>query len=144
MRRRRILALPAAAAFAAALAGCGTGVTAQKLNASVAPTFEHLYGWKQSLEGAYKQPLHTKARCHRTSSATHYKGAGSDWICIVSFDVAGPNTRGHFKWDVQARPDGCWVADDVPYQLGGQTILDRREQRVSDPIFDVDGCFTAQ
>jgi hypothetical protein len=126
------------------LAGCAsTGVTSARLNESVAPTFERMYRWKRSLEGEpAAKDLDTRADCHRTTAKNPYKGAGSDWVCTVRFLVDGPNTNVSFNWNVQAKPDGCWDADGVPVQLGGQTVLTSDGKRVIDPIYKVDGCFS--
>jgi hypothetical protein len=143
-RRLALLAL-VLVAVVVALTGCGsTGVTSSRLNASVAPTFERLYQWKRNLEGEpAAKDLDTKAHCHRTTAKDPYKGAGSDWVCTVRFLVDGPNTAVSFNWNVQAKPDGCWNADGVPVQLGAQTVLTSTGKRVIDPIYKVDGCFSA-
>jgi hypothetical protein len=142
--RLALLAL-VAGALVVPLAGCAsTGVTSARLNESVAPTFERMYRWKRSLEGEpTAQDLDTKAQCHRTTAKDPYKGAGSDWVCTVGFLVDGPNTRVSFNWNVQAKPDGCWNADGVPVRLGQQTVLTADGKRVIDPIYKVDGCFSA-
>jgi hypothetical protein len=144
VRRLALLAL-VAAALVVPLAGCAsTGVTSARLNESVAPTFERMYRWKQSLEGEPTgQALDTRAKCHRTTAKNPYQGAGSDWVCTVRFLVDGPNTHVSFNWNVTAKPDGCWNADGVPIQLGRQTLLTRSGKRVIDPIYKVDGCFPA-
>jgi hypothetical protein len=143
----RRLALPALllAALVVALTGCAsTGVTSSRLNGSVGPTFERMYQWKRSLEGEpAAKDLDTKAYCHRTTAKDPYKGAGSDWVCTVRFLVDGPNTQVSFNWNVQAKPDGCWDADGIPVRLGTQTVLTSTGRRVIDPIYKVDGCFSA-
>jgi hypothetical protein len=144
VRRVAVLAL-LAGALVVALTGCAsTGVTSARLNDSVAPTFERMYRWKRSLEGEpAARDLDTGANCHRTTAKNPYQGAGSDWVCTVHFLVDGPNTRVSFNWNVQAKPDGCWDADGVPIQLGAQTVLTSTGKRVIDPIYKVDGCFSA-
>jgi hypothetical protein len=143
----RRLALPALllAALLVTLTGCAsTGVTSSRLNASVGPTFERMYQWKRSLEGEpAAKDLDTKAYCHRTTAKDPYKGAGSDWVCTVRFLVDGPNTQVSFNWNVQAKPDGCWDADGIPVRLGTQTVLTSTGRRVIDPIYKVEGCFSA-
>lgn len=143
--RRLALGALLLVALVVALTGCGsTGVTSSRLNASVAPTFERMYQWKRNLEGEpAAKDLDTKAQCHRTTAKDPYKGAGSDWVCTVRFLVDGPNTQVSFNWNVQAKPDGCWNADGVPVQLGSQTVLTSTGKRVIDPIYKVDGCFSA-
>lgn len=144
MRRRALVPL-AAAALAIAVAGCAsTGVTATRMNRSTAATFENLYRWKQKLEGeSTRKRLDTRARCHRTAAVEAYEGAGSEWLCTVLFLIDGPGTQVSFNWQVTAKPDGCWNADGVPVQLGGQTIRTKDRRRVINPIYRVDGCFPA-
>lgn len=143
--RRSPLALLAAGALVAALTGCAsTGVTAGRLSASVAPTFEHLFRWKQQLEGeATSKALDTSATCHRADPSSPNEGADGEWLCTVRFLIDGPNTNVSFNWNVSAKPDGCWNADGIPVQLGGQTVLTKHYQRVIDPIYNVTGCFPA-
>ena len=143
--RRSALLLLAAGVLILALSGCAsTGVTAARLNQSVAPTFERMYRWKQRLEGeSTAKALHTSATCHRSAASTPDEGAGNEWLCTIRFLVDGPNTQVSFNWNVSAKPDGCWNADGVPATLGGQTLLTNHYKRVIDPIYEVDGCFPA-
>jgi hypothetical protein len=143
--RRPALVLLAAGALIVALTGCASsGVTASRLDGSVALTFEHLFRWKQRLEGeSTSKPLDTRATCHRTVAGQPYEGAGGEWLCTVLFLIDGPNTQVSFNWNVSAKPDGCWNAEGVPVQLGGPTVLTNRGRRVIDPIYNVDGCYPA-
>ena len=130
---------------ALAAAGCSsTGITSDRLSRSVAPTFEHMYRWKQQLEGASSaKPLDTTAHCVKGDASVRDEGAGSNWICTVSFLVDGPGTPVSFNWNLAVRPNGCWTAEGTPVQLGGQTIRTRAGKTVADPIYAVDGCFPA-
>jgi hypothetical protein len=143
--RRAAAVLLAAGALVVTLTGCAsTGVTAGRLSQSVAPTFEHLYRWKQQLEGeSTSKTLDTSATCHRANPSDPDEGAGSEWLCTMRFLIDGPNTQVSFNWNVSAKPDGCWNADGVPAQLGGQTVLTNQDKRVIDPIYNVTGCFPA-
>lgn len=143
--RRAALILLAAGALIVALSGCAsTGVTAARLNQSVGPTFERMYRWKKRLEGeSPSKALNTSATCHRGEASTPEEGAGNEWLCTIRFLVDGPNTQVSFNWNVTAKPDGCWNADGIPAQLGGETVLTNHDKRVIDPIYNVDGCFPA-
>jgi hypothetical protein len=127
------------------VAGCGsTGITSDRVSGSVAPTFEHLYRWKQQLEGASTaKPLDTKARCVKGDASVRDEGAGSNWVCTISFLVDGPDTPVSFNWNLTVKPNGCWTAEGTPVQLGGQTIRTRAGKPVANPIYAVDGCFPA-
>lgn len=143
--RRCALGLLAAVLAVAVLSGCAsTAVTATRLNASVGPTFERMYRWKQKLEGeSTAKPLDTTASCRRpTNGSIRHEGAGGEWICTIRFLIDGPKTQVSFNWDVSAKPNGCWAADGAPAAMGGQTIIDTRGRHVVDPIYTVDGCFS--
>jgi len=126
-------------------AGCGsTGITSDRVSGSVAPTFEHMYRWKQQLEGASTaKPLDTRARCVKGDAGVPDEGAGSNWVCTITFLVDGPDTPVSFNWNVTVKPNGCWTAEGTPPQLGGQSIKTRAGKTVADPIYAVDGCFPA-
>lgn len=143
--RRFATSLLAAGVLVVALTGCAsTGVTAARFDRSVGPTFERLYRWKQRLEGqSTSKALNTNATCHRSNASSPEEGAGNEWLCTIRFLIEGPNTQVSFNWNVSAKPDGCWSADGIPVQLGGQTVLTNQDKRVIDPIYHVDGCFPA-
>ena len=142
---KRAALLLAVAALAAAVSGCAsTGVTEGRLNASVGPTFERMYRWKQQLQGASTaKPLNTSANCLRGDASVDDQGAGTDWVCTIRFLINGPGTPVSFGWNVTAKANGCWTADGAPAQLGGQTIQTRTGQTLNNPIYAVDGCFPA-
>ncbi len=139
---RRALAL---AGLAAVASGCAsTGITSDRVSRSVAPTFEHMYRWKQRLEGASTaKPLDTRAHCVKGDASVRDEGAGSNWVCTITFLVDGPDTPVSFNWNLTVKPNGCWTAEGTPLQLGGQTIRTRAGKTVADPIYAVDGCFPA-
>ena len=151
------LVLVAVAALAGALSGCAsTGVTAQRLNESVGSTFGRLYRWSLQLQGQPSdKPLDSHARCYRGSPSTNnpnapssqgpvsYSGAGNNWTCTVLFQIDGANTQVSFNWNVSVKADGCWAADGIPAQLGGETIETPAGKTLIDPIYLVDGCFSA-
>lgn len=139
---RRALAL---AGLAAVAAGCSSsGITSDRVAGSVAPTFEHLYRYKQRLQGASTAtPLNTRASCVKGDASVPDHGAGSDWVCTITFLIDGAGTPVSFNWNLSVKPDGCWTAEGTPPQLGGQTIRTRAGKTVADPIYAVDGCFPA-
>jgi hypothetical protein len=139
---RRALALVGLAAVAC---GCAsTGITSDRVSGSVAPTFAHMYRWKQQLEGASTaKPLDARAHCAKGDASVPDHGAGSNWVCTITFLIDGRDTPVSFNWNLTVKPDGCWTAEGTPPQLGGQTIHTRAGKTVSDPIYAVDGCFPA-
>ena len=131
--------------LALALAGCGsTGITSARVSGSVAPTFEHMYRWKQQLEGtSTAAPLNTRASCVKGDASVRDQGAGANWVCTITFLVDGPDTPVSFNWNLTVKPNGCWTAEGTPAQLGGQTIRTRDGKSAANPIYAVDGCFPA-
>jgi hypothetical protein len=140
--RRAALAL---VGLAAATSGCAsTGITTDRLSASVAPTFERMYRWQQRLEGtSTAKPLDTKANCLKGDAGVPDRGAGSNWVCTITFLVDGAGTPVSFNWNLTVKPDGCWTSEGTPLQFGGQTIRTRAGKTVTNPIYAVDGCFPA-
>ncbi len=138
--RRAAIALVGLAA-----AGCAsTGITSDRVSRSVAPTFERMYRWQQRLEGASTaRPLDAKASCVKGDASVRDQGAGSNWVCTITFLISGADTPVSFNWNLTVKPDGCWTAEGTPVQLGGQTIRTRAGKTVANPIYAVDGCFPA-
>jgi hypothetical protein len=154
--RRVPLVLVVIAALAGALSGCAsTGVTADRLNESVGATFGRLYRWSLELQGQPSgKPLDSQARCYRGSPSINnpnvpsqgpvsYVGAGDNWTCTVLYNINGANSQVSFNWNVSVKADGCWAADGIPPQLGGQTIETPTGKTLIDPIYLADGCFSA-
>lgn len=143
--RRAALALILVGALLVALSGCAsTGITAARLEHSVAPTFEGMYRWKQKLrQEPTSKPLDTRANCHRANSSSPEEDGGGEWSCTVVFLIDGPHTRVSFNWNVTVKPDGCWNADGVPPELGKQTLRTPAGKTMIDPIYSVAGCFPA-
>jgi hypothetical protein len=139
---KRLLAL---AGFAAVAAGCSsTGITTARLDRSVAPTFERMFRWQQQLEGTpTSKPLNTRAHCLKGDASVADQGAGSDWVCTITFLIDGADTPVSFNWNLTVKPDGCWTAEGTPTQFGGQTLRTRAGKTVANPIYAVDGCFPA-
>jgi hypothetical protein len=139
---RRALAL---VGLAATTAGCAsTGITSDRVSGSVAPTFERMYRWKQQLEGtSTATPLNANASCVKGDASVRDEGAGSNWVCTITFLINGADTPVSFNWNLTVKPNGCWTAEGTPAQLGGQTIRTPAGKTVANPIYAVDGCFPA-
>lgn len=132
---------------ALALAGCGSGgITAPRLEGSVAGTFARLYVLQQERVG---QPapdaaaLQAAARCQRGSPSSRQTGAGNDWICQVTFLAGGPQPPTRALYSLDVHPDGCWSADgDGPPAVNGLRTLSSPDGRLRvNPLYLVDGCF---
>lgn len=129
------------------LSGRGSdGVTPAPLQASMAQAFSHLYVQQQVALGNARTSLdrlHTKARCRKGTPATVQQGAGSDWLCAVTYLVAGPATPVVARYTVTVQTNGCYSADgDGPASVNGaRTITGPRYEQVINPLRLIDGCF---
>lgn len=131
----------------AVLTGCSPlGVTALRLEGSLAPTFARLYLLQRARQG-HAPPdlaaLHATARCQRGSPSSQQSGAGNDWICQVSFLADGVAAPVRALYSLDVHPDGCWAADgDGPASVNGlRTLTDTSGEVVVNPLYLVNGCF---
>jgi ABC-2 type transport system permease protein len=145
---RWLAASAAAAALAAALAGCSaaTGVTAPPLQASISRTFANLYVLQQADQGNPRpaaRSLRARAACTKGAPAEAQSGAGADWVCDVTFFVAGPATPVTAIYNVNVQTDGCYAADgDGPASVNGsRTVTGPGYRQVLNPLWLIDGCF---
>jgi ABC-2 type transport system permease protein len=146
MKRGLILAA-AAAVLAGLLSGCGTtGITAVPLQASIGSTFANLYVLQQVEQGNPRPSaasLHTRASCQRGGTpATPQNGSGT-WLCLITYQVAGPGYPVVAKYKVDVQTDGCYAADgDGPASVNGSpTITGPHYQQLTNPLALIDGCF---
>lgn len=146
-RTRTALLTIVVAAVALAIAGCdGTGVTAQRLQRSLAPTFARLYVQQQLTLGNPRpdpRAIRTHAQCIKGTPSNVQQGAGNDWLCAVSYFAAGPGTEVTASYVVDVHTDGCYAADgDGPASLNGsRTITGPGYRQVPNPLWLIDGCF---
>lgn len=138
----------AAAGLAAALAGCSasTGVSAPPLQASISRTFASLYVLQQADQGNPRpaaRRLRARAACTKGTPAEAQSGAGADWVCDVTFYVAGPATPVTAIYNVNVQTDGCYAADgDGPASVNGsRTVTGPGYRQVLNPLWLIDGCF---
>jgi len=149
-RRRAVTAAAAAAAaimVAGVLTGCGsTGITAAPLQASIGRTFANLYVLQQAEQGNPRPSvasLHTRASCQRGGTPdTPQNGSGS-WLCLITYQVAGPGYPVIAKYKVDVQTDGCYAADgDGPASVNGSpTITGPHYAQLVNPLALIDGCF---
>ena len=87
--------------------------------------------------------LHTRASCQRGGTpATPQNGSGN-WLCLITYQVAGPGYPVIAKYKVDVQTDGCYAADgDGPASVNGSpTITGPHYQQVTNPLALIDGCF---
>jgi ABC-2 type transport system permease protein len=141
---RRTLVLAAGAALL--LSACGRGVSAPPLQRSLAQAFTNLYVMQQTEQGNPRPDsasLRTTATCQKGTPATTQTGAGNDWVCYVTYLVAGPATPVTATYNVDVQTDGCYAADgDGPPSVNGsRTVTGPHYTPVVNPLWLIDGCF---
>ena len=140
-------ALSAGAALVLGLSGCGgTGLSSGALQTSIGRTFANLYARQQSEEGNPVPPtgaLQAHAACTKGTPNQTQSGSGDDWVCDITFLVAGPATPVTAIYDVTLQTDGCYAADgDGPASVNGsRTLTGAGYRQQLNPLWLVDGCF---
>jgi ABC-2 type transport system permease protein len=117
-----------------------TNLTAQRLQASIAPTFANLsavrYEWQTGTPGQANVPM--TATCNRGAGTQKSTGAGDDWSCIIvdrrASDGAQPVT-----YDVTLKPDGCYTAE-AGMALGALLVDNEQGKSFINPVYAFDGC----
>ena len=154
----RLVAAAAAAATAAILlSACGsTGIGAGPLQASVSQTFSNLYILQQVELGNPKPSttsLATTATCTKGAPPSTQSGAGSDWVCDITYLVTGVATSVTAVYNVNVQTDGCYAADadgpaSVSTPLGQEEIgVETRMMTGPDhrlllnPLWLINSCF---
>jgi ABC-2 type transport system permease protein len=127
--------------------GCGSsGITAPLLQASISRTFANLYVLQQVEQGNPRPSLRSLAAgasCQKGTPSSAQSGAGNDWLCEVTYLVAGPSTPVTALYEVNVQTDGCYAADgDGPASVNGsRTITGPHYQQITNPLWLIDGCF---
>jgi ABC-2 type transport system permease protein len=146
-RRLRSLAAAGVAICPFFVAGCGsTGITPAPLEKSISRTFSNLYVLQQVDQGNPRPAagdLKARASCLKGTPASAQSGAGADWVCDVTYLVAGPSTPVTAIYDVDVKTDGCYAADgDGPASVNGsRTVTGPHYRQVINPLWLIDGCF---
>jgi hypothetical protein len=133
-----------AAAAATALANVGgPDVTRARVETSLNPAFSNLYVQQQQLlghPGVTPASIAANSTCDRGDASVPDVGAGSDWICMVSFDDnTGQQQAG--KFELQVHANSCYTANGPAKLLGSFTITDTSGHEVPNPVNAFDVCF---
>jgi hypothetical protein len=138
-----VVAVGAAVTLTALLAGCGADVTRSRVERSIGPTFTNLYVQQQALlghPGLAPAAVAPRAACHRTNPAAHDVGAGSDWVCQLTWNDVHRTTE-NGKFELTVHPDGCYEAGGPTKIVGPLTIRAASGKDVTNPVFEFDACF---
>jgi ABC-2 type transport system permease protein len=134
---RRLAAVAVVVAIVGGLSGCGSsGITAARVQSSVATTFANLWVLQQSQQ-AHPHPspaaLHSTAACQR---------GGSVWVCNVTWLVDGPSTPATAIYDLNMRANGCYTADgNGPFAVNEQRTIATPNGSKINPLWQFDSCF---
>ena len=121
------------------------GVTATRLQASLAPTFNSISLLQQQLLGR-AVPLGARLEvvpyCNRHGDPR--RGPG-DWSCTLDVYIPQPGKlpfqQTPVTYDVSVQANGCYKAQSPPAFVGQQTIKDVAGDDVVNPLYVVYGCF---
>jgi hypothetical protein len=141
----RALAVLAAAGAVASLSACSTAqpITRPKVEASLTPAFTNLYLKQQAELGhtaVTAATVRPSSACDRGGPQVADTGAGSDWICMVTFtDDTGTQQVG--KFELQVHANACYTVSGPASLLGSFTITDTTGEDVPNPVNAFDVCF---
>ena len=147
MRGVRIVGAAVFGAATLLASGCGSaGITPAPLQASISRTFANLYVLQQMRAGNPRPDpasLQTRARCLKGTPGSTQGGAGNDWVCDLTYLVAGPATPVTAVYAVNVQTDGCYAADgDGPASVNGlRTITGPGGVTRINPLQLINGCF---
>jgi hypothetical protein len=133
----------AAVALVALLSGCGADITHTRVERSLAPTFTHLYLQQQALlghSGVTATTINPHAACHRLSPTAHNTGAGSDWVCQLTWTDATYRVQ-KGKFELTVHPGGCYEAGGPTKIVGPVDIRAAGGRTVTNPVYEFDACF---
>lgn len=136
--------LVVAAVAATTLASTGSpDVTRVRVENSLTPAFSNLYVQQQQLlghPGVSPASMRTGSSCDRGGASVADVGAGSDWICMVTWtnDTAKTQTG---KFELQVHASSCYTANGPASLVGSFTIADTAGREVPNPVNAFDGCF---
>ena len=146
-RPARLVAIIVAAVALLAIAGNWgpAGVTATRLQASLAPTFNSISLLQQRLLGR-AVPLGARLEvvpyCNRHGGPR--RGPG-DWSCTLDVYIPQPGKlpfqETPVTYDVSVQANGCYKAQSPPAFVGQQTLKDVAGKNVVNPLYVVYGCF---
>ncbi|MBK3646567.1 ABC transporter permease [Streptomyces sp. MBT33] len=121
----------------------GSGITRDKVQASVATAFAHLYRLQTA---QLHRPAVTEARLRSTAACTKsdgqgaQSGAGNDWRCVVTWHLPGVPVPGQAIYQLDVTSDGRFVADgDGPKEVNGYFLVRTPTGDAPNPLWQFDG-----
>ena len=125
------------------IGACGnTGITGQRLQDDLGPTFRNMYLFQQQLMGhdaPYTTPDTSVATCTKGGPSTPDSGPGDDWTCVVHWPSPSGITE-PIVYDVSVKAGGCYTATGPATTIGQQNIQTQDGRTVPNPLYAFDGC----
>ncbi|OLZ68895.1 ABC transporter permease [Streptomyces sp. IMTB 2501] len=121
----------------------GSGIQQDKVQASLAEDFAHLYRMQTA---QLNRPAVTEAQLKSTAACTKgdvtddAEGAGNDWRCVVSWHLPGVQATGQAIYQLDITADGRFVADgDGPKEVNGYFLVRTPTGDAPNPLWQFDG-----
>jgi hypothetical protein len=141
---RRVLEGVWLASLTVPVIGCDLrGVTANKIEDAMAPTFANLVQLQESKLGlppVEAVTLQAMARCRKVGPGDETRGGGN-WICSVLWVFPGYKGPLRDTYDLSVTSDGCYTATSEEGHFGGPTLTTRDGAKVANLLYAFDGCF---
>ena len=138
------ISLVVAAVAATALASTGSpDVTRTRVENSLTPAFSNLYVQQQQQlghPGVTTASMKASSTCDRGGASVADVGAGSDWICMVTWNDGTSKTQTG-KFELQVHASSCYTASGPASLVGSFTITDTAGREVLNPVNAFDVCF---
>lgn len=125
-------------------AGAGSGITADKLQRTLATEFGHLYRLQTDAlhrPAVTEDQLGATAACTKADGTLEQTGPGNDWRCTVSWHLpAVAGSVGQAVYQLDVLPDGSFIADgDGPRDVNGYYLIPGTSSDVPNPLWQFDG-----
>jgi len=129
--------------IAVATPSTGSGITQDKVQASAATAFAHLYRMQtQQLNrpAVTEEQLRTTAACSKGSGTGTNEGPGNDWRCVVTWHLPDVDAAGTAIYQLDVTTDGRYVADgDGPKEVNGYFLVRTPQGDAPNPLWQFDG-----
>ncbi|RCG29077.1 ABC transporter permease [Sphaerisporangium album] len=129
--------------IAGATPATGSGIDKEKLQASLATAYAHLYRLQTrelNRPDVTEAQLRATASCDKGGSRVVDEGAGNDWRCVVSWHLPGATAVGTAIYQLDVTADGRYVADgDGPKEVNGYFQVRTPTGDAPNPLWQFDG-----
>ncbi|WP_028801054.1 ABC transporter permease [Streptomyces sp. 142MFCol3.1] len=131
------------AVVAATTGATGSGIEQDKVQASLATAFAHLYRVQTdelNRPAVTEDRLKASAACDKGSVKVSAEGPGNDWRCVVTWHLPGVEAAGTAIYQLDVAPDGRFMADgDGPKEVNGYFLVRTPTGDAPNPLWQFDG-----